>query len=243
MMYLMNIILFEEKELSEGFSKKDFRCEHIFSILKKEIGEEFSAGVINKSAGVASISKITDRVYFNYTPQTEKINRCPIKIICGFTRPPVARRILKDCATAGIEEINFICVENSEKSYSQSKLWTTNDYMIALLEGAQQGKNFFFPNILLWRSVSHFLSKFNFSGDKILLDNIIGSKPFANHLLANKETKATAIAIGAERGWVDLERNNFLSNGFMPLSLGNRIYRTEVAVSSSVVMTQNLKEI
>lgn len=239
----MNIILFDNQEIQQGIPQSDFRAIHIKNILKKSIGDSFLAGVLNNSKGTATISSIKDgRYYFTYQPTEFEGNCSPLSVLCGLPRPPVARRILKDCATAGICEIHFICVENGEKSFAQSKLWSTNDFMLALLEGAQQGGNFYLPTVTLWKSVSHLFSKKNFTGDLIMFDNKIGIESFKNHLL-KPHLKSTVLAIGAERGWSQKEQENFIAAGFKPITLGKRIYRTEVALNSAIVMIQNFKEI
>lgn len=239
----MNIILFKEEELLKGVPKEDFRIQHLLTVLKKDINEPFSAGIINGKTGEAKLSSIGSICTFSFSPLQEKESPSPIVMICGIPRPPVARRILKDCATAAISQLHFIGVENSEKSYTQSKLWKSGDWKLALLEGAQQGKISFFPQIYLWNSVVEFFKNYQPIGDKILLDNVCATQPLAAHLINHKKSSNTVIAVGAERGWTDLERRNFITHGFQTFSLGKRIYRTEVALSSAIVMTQNIKEI
>lgn len=240
----MNIILFDQSELENGIPASDFRAIHIKNILKKTQGDSFAAGLLNSSKGTATICSIQKDIYkFNYTPTNRENSTSPVKVLCGLPRPPVARRILKDAATAGILEIHFICVENGEKSFAQSKLWTTKDFMVALLEGAMQGGNFHLPTVTLWKSVSHLFSKKTFYGDLIFFDNTLNATPFKAHLQNPNMPKDTVLAIGAERGWSKGEQENFIAAGFKPISLGKRIYRTEVALSSAIVMTQNFKEI
>lgn len=239
----MNIILFDQKEILNGISRDDFRIQHLLFVLKKDINDPFSAGIINGETGTAKLTAIGEKCFLSFSPEKPKEEPSPLTLICGISRPPVTRRILKDSATAGIAQLHFICIENSEKTYMKSKLWISDDWKKALLEGAQQGKVSFFPQVYQWNSVVEFLKNNQILGDKILLDNIEGKENFAAHLLSEKNNPKTTIAVGAERGWTDFERRNFINNGFQPLSLGKRIYRTEVALSSAIVMAQNIKGI
>ena len=49
-----------------------------------------------------------------------------------------------------------------------------------------------------------------------------------------KGRKKIAFAIGPERGWTEKEEALFLEAGYKPLSLGNRIYRTETAITAAI---------
>lgn len=48
------------------------------------------------------------------------------------------------------------------------------------------------------------------------------------------DSAGVVAAIGPERGWSDAERSFFISNGFEPLSLGERVLRTEAAAIVTV---------
>ena len=63
-------------------------------------------------------------------------------------------------------------------------------------------------------------------GEKLLMDNVIGAVNLSSLSLQGKRV---ILAIGPERGWSERERGIFLSSGFSPVLLGNRILRTETA--------------
>ncbi len=239
----MNIILFSNEELQEGILAIDFRAVHILKVLKLSVNDTFSAGIFNKEKGIATLLKTGVRLFFSFEPKGKAFPLAPITLICGLPRPPVARRILKDAVTAGVQTIHFVSVENGEKSYAQSKLWTSDDYKTAMLEGAMQGGSVYFPELFHWQSVSHFFKKNSFDGDRLILDNPTGAIALSDHVENNKSTKETVLAIGAERGWTDNERKLFAVNGFVPITLGPRILRTETAITASILITQNIKKI
>jgi len=239
----MNIILFTEEEIDKGIPSTDKKAKHISNILKLSVGDSFSAGIINDAVGKAEITQMDELFKFNFTPLKEAEMMSPITLICGLPRPPVAKRILKDSVTAGVKKIFFITVENSEKSYAQSKLWTTNEHKEAMIEGAQQGVTTFLPEVKIFQSVSHLMKKEELKGDKIFLDNITGSAPLADHLFQSEDIVETVIAVGAERGWTDRERRLFISNRFQACRLGRRILRTETAVTAAISMAIGIKQL
>ena len=56
--YAMNIVLFDENEISSVLPSDDDRFLHITEILHKKVGETFSAGIIGGQAGQAKIEKL-----------------------------------------------------------------------------------------------------------------------------------------------------------------------------------------
>lgn len=239
----MNIILFQNDEIITGIPSSDYRAVHIKTILKLDPGDSFRAGIVGGPLGAAVLNKKGDYYHFSFEADSNPFPSAPIQLVCGLPRPPVARRLLKDAVTAGVSAIHFITVENGEKSYAQSKLWTTDDHIKAMMEGAQQGGNTLLPDIHHWKSVSHMMQKVQFDGDLIILDNVTGSVALSDHLEKNQECKNTVIAVGAERGWTENERKRFSVQGFRPCILGPRILRTEAAVTASIIMAENIKKI
>ena len=56
----MNICLFEQNEIDSPLSFDDWRGKHILTVLKKKQGEDFTAGIIDGSSGLAHITKIDE---------------------------------------------------------------------------------------------------------------------------------------------------------------------------------------
>ena len=110
-----------------------------------------------------------------------------------------------------------------------------------MLDGAQQGVTTLLPKIELFHSLGDLLRKKEFIGDKVILDNAQLSISLSKYLLNNSSHKETVLAIGAERGWTNKEKKLLMNNRFNPCTLGDRILRTETAVTAAINITIGIK--
>lgn len=146
----MNICLFKQEELNRPLSIKDERGEHIIKILHKKEGDTFSAGVINGMAGTATIKKIENgEITFDFAPDSEGKNLYPLKMIIGFPRPIQLKRLLRDIAALGVQEVHLTGTELGEKSYMQSNLVEHGTAYQMLLDGTVQAASTHVPDLFL----------------------------------------------------------------------------------------------
>lgn len=238
----MNIILFNENEISQRLSLKDPRGEHIKKVLHKSSGETFEAGVINVSEGVCRILEISDKdISFIYESK-RKVSPCyKIKLIVGFPRPIQLRRLLRDVVSLGVAEIHLTGTELGEKSYLKSNLLEKGATNAAMIDGASQAKSAALPELFMHKTLNEcldFLFADKYSKEVrelVLLDNVKPVLRLSDAVqLRAFENKTVIAAVGSERGWTDKERNAFEQRGFKFYSLGNRILRTETASIAAV---------
>ena len=256
----MNICLFSDQEISKPLSLRDPRGEHIVKILHKKEGDSFSAGIIGGQAGKATITKISTferkspdgkktfsdgEIEFTFTPESDGKPLYPLEMIIGFPRPIQLKRLLRDMAGLGVEAVHLCVTELGEKSYLKSDLATSDAGKIMLLEGSQQAASTHVPKLSMHSSLSDSLKSAGFENKILLaLDNVNPSSDLFSHLadlkekgLLNKDTKILA-AIGSERGWTENERREMEEKGFIRLSMGKRVLRTETAstVAASLIL-------
>ena len=156
----MNICLFKQEELNRPLSIKDERGEHIIKILHKKEGDTFSAGVINGMAGTATIKKIENgEITFDFAPDSEGKNLYPLKMIIGFPRPIQLKRLLRDIAALGVQEVHLTGTELGEKSYMQSNLVEHGTAYQMLLDGTVQAASTHVPDLFLHKTLSVFRLK------------------------------------------------------------------------------------
>lgn len=150
----MNICLFKQEELNRPLSIKDERGEHIIKILHKKEGDIFSAGVINGMAGTATIKKIENgEITFDFAPDSEGKNLYPLKMIIGFPRPIQLKRLLRDIAALGVQEVHLTGTELGEKSYMQSNLVEHGTAYQMLLDGTVQAASTHVPDLFLHKTL------------------------------------------------------------------------------------------
>ena len=235
----MNICLFTPEEINKPLSKKDPRGTHIISILHKTEGCKFFCGIINGSSGEATISKIDEEnIYFTFEPTGDGKTLYPLKMIIGFPRPIQLKRLLRDMASLGVEEVHLCATELGEKSYLSSDLATTDAGTQMLTDGTVQAASTHVPQLFIHKSLKECLQSFDKTEyTKIALDNIDAKCSLSSYLNQNNAQKVIA-AIGSERGWSGNERKLLEQNGFTRTSMGKRVLRTETAatVSASIIL-------
>lgn len=247
----MNICLFSPEEILNPLDIQDERAQHILKILHKKEGESFSAGIIGGQAGTAVIKKISveekkssdgkktfkgGKIYFGFTPESDGKKLYPLKMIIGFPRPIQLKRLLRDMASLGVQEVHLTGTELGEKSYLKSDLATKGEAEKFLFDGSIQAGSTQVPKLFIYQTLENCLAQIDLEGKLLALDNIEPSQSLSC-ALKEKPQKAVA-AIGSERGWTNSERQLFKQNGFELLSMGKRILRTETAstVAASLIL-------
>lgn len=252
----MNICLFSPEEILNPLDIQDERAQHILKILHKKEGESFSAGIIGGQAGTAVIKKISveekkssdgkktfkgGKIYFDFKPESDGKKLYPLKMIIGFPRPIQLKRLLRDMASLGVQEVHLTGTELGEKSYLKSDLATKGEAEKFLLDGSVQAGSTQIPKLFIHQTLKNCLEQIELEGKLLALDNIEPSQSLSC-ALKEKPQKAVA-AIGSERGWTNYERQLFRQNGFELLSMGKRILRTETASTVAVSLILNSMEV
>ena len=245
----MNIVLFEESEINLPLSTNDNRGKHITQILHKKEGEFFDAGIIGGKAGKAKINKISQsEIEFEFIPESDGKPLYPLSMIIGFPRPIQLKRLFRDMAGLGTEEIYLTGTELGEKSYMQSNIVEKGTAFELLRDGTVQAKSTHIPKLTLFQNLKECVEnilKTHYSKKVILiaLDNIqskISLTEFLDNFDDNISEYKIFAAIGSERGWTDKERNLLVQNGFTLCSMGTRVLRTETAstVAASIILSK-----
>ena len=243
----MNICLFKQEELNRPLSIKDKRGEHIIKILHKKEGDIFSAGVINGMAGTEKKKKIENgEITFDFAPDSEGKNLYPLKMIIGFPRPIQLKRLLRDIAALGVQEVHLTGTDLGEKSYMQSNLVEHGTAYQMLLDGTVQAASTHVPDLFLHKTLKDCLESVisekelcnNAKILKLCMDNINPKGSLFSVLQEQYEKPALVVAaIGSERGWTQKEREMLESAGYLRVGMGPRVMRTETAatVSASII--------
>lgn len=229
--------------------RHDFRVQHILQILKPSLGEVLQAGIINESKGILRVLNILDdSMEMKYIAEFEEgpfLNSSRfslnIHLLLAHFRPPVMSRIIKDLTSMGVSSINIFISELTEKNYMQSTMWHNSDELLLL--GAMQGDTYLLPTLNVSYSLKDAVEKLDiqFTSDvhtirhKIICDQH-ASRTLLGYLSQIYDQKQKnvrkcdiTIAIGPERGFTQLETEACYNYGFVGVSLGRYILRSEVA--------------
>ena len=232
----MNIILFESAEKTQTLPTSDARAKHILKVLKCQVGNTFHAGVINGSSGQGTLVKMGDKeltIQFTWINEPEPPSQ--IHLIIGLPRPQTARKILNTLSTLGAQTLNFVQSDKSDRNYTTSKLWHTNEWTRHLIDGAQQGFTTAIPEVSWDLSLYKTIKTISSDMTKIALDNYEGITSFGR---TNLNLPLT-LAIGPEQGWSNRDRELLTRHGFHLTHLGQRVLRVETACVSAIAIAKS----
>lgn len=256
----MNICLFEPEELGRPLDLRDNRAKHLLTVLHKGEGDSFSAGIVGGSSGQARIERIekaemtaaNGKAYtggsmtFSFVAEGDGKPLHPLTMLIGFPRPIQLKRLLRDMAGLGVCAVYLCGTQLVEKSYLKSSLYDEDECRKMLLEGTVQAASTHVPRVRICPDLPSALAELEQEPGRtvrLAMDNVRaeGGLPSwlssAGEQLREDGVRAVS-AIGSERGWTDGERDMLAGAGFLLLSMGGRVLRTETAatVSASLIL-------
>jgi RsmE family RNA methyltransferase len=235
----VNLILFETHELGKTLPRRDERTVHLLKVLHKKTGDTFEAGILGGGRGTGKIEKIglDGSLAFSLDANESPVPRLPVRVAVGFPRPIQIRRLLRDISSLGAEAVDLFGTELGEKSYRDTKLLDDGGARAALIEGAAQSRDTTLPALSVFPRLEDWLNErpWNYGTAPLLVaaDNV---RPEGAMSRLTPTLRPVVLAIGAERGWSDRERDLLEAAGFIRLSLGDRALRTETACVAATVI-------
>lgn len=230
------LIIFENEMLSQNLALiSGVRVDHLNKILGIQIGGKIKVGLFGGKKGTAEIEKIDDReaiLKINISDDPEP--KIPLTVIVGLCRPKVLSRLIADLTSMGVSKIEIIQTFFGDKGYWENDLFTDEGITTAVVKGLEQSMDTVAPQISL-------IKRFGpYSND--ILPGLISqnNKGFlampgsTNEMRSSLKGTENVVAIGPERGFTKYESEQFIKAGFIPVSLGKRIIRTETAVNVAV---------
>ena len=227
-----------EKEYMEGIILSD-DVFHIVKVMRNKVGDLIEICYDNK-AYLAKITNLTNElVNFEIVEQlsNKKQNKPNITLIQGLAKGDKNDDITKHSTELGVDEIIFLQMKRSivkiEANKVESKL---NRFKKIAKEASEQSHRNSIPEVKLLTNLNNI--DFNNYDLKLLLDEE-EAKKIDGRLLSNidfNNVKNVIFVIGPEGGIDDKERLYFIEKGFIPVSIGNNILRTETASLAFLAM-------
>ncbi len=242
----MNICLFDETEFVEKktvrLPSNDERAKHILKVLKKKEGDFFESGITGGMAGESKILKIEQdgAIVFSFLPKSAGKPLRPLDLLVGFPRPIQLRRLLRDAAGLGVRRVVLCGTELGEKSYLDSKIVSDGSAKKMLFDGTVQAGSTHVPSIFFFGTLFEAIDFLKEDDVKIALDNKRAKRSLGSFIFENAQKCQNVVAaIGSERGWTENERDFLEKSSFTLCSMGERILRTESAVTVSGAIILN----
>lgn len=229
----MNIVLLDANQdcSSDIWSIEDQRqIKHLNQHLQLKAGDTLKVGVRDGQRYLTEVQSITAQQIMLRPIQAENVpNKVPVHLILALPRPKVLRRIIMDAVTLGVERISLIHSYRVDKSYWQSPFLQQLDDYVTL--GLEQAGDTIVPEIQLYKRFKPFVED--------VLPTLITEQrpayvahPYAEQSMPHAIAHGCNLIVGPEGGFIPYEIELLKKNGCQAMSLGNRILRTETAVSN-----------
>ncbi len=218
-----SLLVFNEEKLGNSFFIKDKeRINHVQTVLKSQVGDTLNITLVNIGLGKGTVEEISEDCLKLKLGEISPKAFGQFELLIGVSRPHSCQKILEHGTCLGVSSFNFFTATLSEKSYLNSKLF--QDSQKYLKYGlSQSGLYHMLPDVNLSKK---------YSGTKKFILNPKAQKTFKDYSL-NPDEKIT-LAIGPERGFTNLEVEQFKEMGFLEVSLGPPILRVEIATFSAL---------
>lgn len=229
----MNIVLLDANQdwSRDIWSIEDQRqIKHLNQHLQLKAGDTLKVGVRDGQRYLTEVQSITAQQIMLRPIQTESVpNKLPVHLILALPRPKVLRRMIMDAVTLGVERISLIHSYRVDKSYWQSPFMQQLDDYVTL--GLEQAGDTIVPEIQLYKRFKPFVED--------VLPTLISEQrpayvahPYAEQSMPHAIAHGCNLIVGPEGGFIPYEIELLKKNGCQAMSLGNRILRTETAVSN-----------
>ena len=235
----MNCVLLSGDEVDgQGIATlKDRRFDHLCRVLKVVPEQIIRVGIIDGGRGSGTVKEISDQqITLKIDITDPPLPTHPVIPIIALPRPKMLRRIFRQCAEYGVEEIHLINSYRVEKSFWQTPLLRPEKIRSALFEGLERSGGTQLPLV-------HFHKRFKpFVEDR--LSALSGSKdiwvahPSEEGRLLSDTKEAMLICIGPEGGFIPFEVELLVAHGARTAHLGPRILSVDTAVAC--VLGRNL---
>lgn len=229
----MNIVLLETEQchsVDVWQINQPRQLQHLRQHLQLNVGDTLKVGIRAGQRYLTEVVSISEQGITVRPIQTEVVPaKLPVHLILALPRPKVLRRIIMDAVTLGVERISLIHSYRVDKSYWQTPfLQQLNDYVTL---GLEQAGDTIAPEIQLYKRFKPFV-------EDVLPTLIVAEQPayvahpYAEQPMPYAIRHRCSVVIGPEGGFIPYEIDLLIKNGCQAMSLGNRILRTETAVSN-----------
>jgi len=213
------------------------RFDHLSRVLKVVPEQIIRVGIIDGGRGLGTVKEINDQqVRLKIDITDPPLPTHPVIPIIALPRPKMLRRIFRQCAEYGVEEIHLINSYRVEKSFWQTPLLHPEKIRSALLEGLERSGATHLPRVQLHQRFKPFVE------DELAA--LRGSKPIwvahpsGTITLPTDMTAPNLICVGPEGGFIPFEVELLVAQGAQPAHLGSRILSVDTAVAC--VLARNL---
>ena len=227
----MNIVLLDprqtETEIWSISSKR--QLEHLKQHVDVQVGDSLKVGIREGKRYLTEVVEVNEQAIKLKPVKEEAVPvKLAVTLIVAMPRPKVLRRLIMDSVTLGVEKIILLHSYRVDKSYWQTPFLQQLDQYVTL--GLEQAGDTIAPKIEIYKRFKPFVED--------VLPSLIAADcpayvahPYAEMKMPFAIDHPCTIVIGPEGGFIPYEVDLLIKNGCQAVSLGNRILRTETAIS------------
>ena len=223
----MNIVLLEPQPRQDMWSITEERqLMHLHTHLKVQVGDTLKVGIKNAKRYLVKVVHVEPHLIQVQPLHEESVpNKLPIHLVVALPRPKVLRRLIMDSVSMGVNRISLIHSYRVDKSYWQSPFLNQLNEYVTL--GLEQAGDTFFSDIEIYKRFKLFVEDVL----PTFAQPIYVAHPYATTAMPKQISEPCTVVIGPEGGFIDYEIELLKQNGCQAVTFGDRILRTETAIS------------
>ena len=230
----MNLLLLDENDfIAPGRVKlADRRFLQLRDVIGLEKGKSIRAGAVGGKTGKADVVDFSDCeavLDVELTQMPPAGNR--ITLVCALPRPQTFHKVLHCAITMGVKQIYFIHARKVEKSYWDASVLAPQAVDKEIRLALEQCGDTVYPAIEYRKRFKPFVE------DELPLlvemaDYSCFGHPRAEEKVSSHAGKNMVLVVGPEGGFNEFENQLLTSAGVTPVTLGDRVLRTEFALAA-----------
>ena len=227
----MNIVLLDPRQTESDLWNitASRQIEHLKTHVGVQVGDTLKVGIREGKRYLTEIVEITEYSIRVKPLHEESVpEKLPVTLVVAMPRPKVLRRLMMDAVTMGVEKLILIHSYRVDKSYWQTPFLQQIDHYITL--GLEQAGDTIAPQVEIYKRFKPFTED--------VLPTLIQehcpayvAHPYKTEKMPFALEHSCIVLIGPEGGFIPYEVDLLIKNGCQAVSLGNRILRTETAIS------------
>jgi RsmE family RNA methyltransferase len=235
----MNYLLLFKDEVSIDSSSATLNNERAYYAYKTHQireGQKIKCGVLEGLLGEAIVLKSSkEKISLALKLAEEPPSREPFVLLVGLSRPQTIKKVLAIATMFGVSELHIVRSASSQKSYLDSGLLKAEVLRGEAIKALQQVGDTIIPKIVFHRDFMKFCQESFYpicernNNPSLIVANPGSKIKTASLRLASKEV---LLAVGSEGGWSTEELSKFNELGFLDVTMGKRILRTETALTA-----------
>jgi len=214
------------------------QAQHAARVLRVEPGQKYEISdnqrVYLAEVTAARRSQIVFEVIEEISPTLPPVQLTLFLSLIKFDRMELA---LEKATELGVDRIVPVIARRSEKGLEKAAGKRLRRWRKVVLEASQQSRRARLPEVEEPVTFRDAVSAA--AGRRFLLDEGATAPSFMSYLANQSDTDSASLLIGPEGGWTEGERNQAVSTGWQPVSLGSQLLRTETAAiaATAVIMS------